>query len=98
MGKNKSSLSPMVSAPADPGLMMSGKQKSDASTVMEAHKILSDPKKMKAVHKHLKTQKKSIKSVSDLINFRNAKYGAQTAPTDGSAPSDSRAVTEAGSK
>lgn len=60
---------------------------SHARTVMEAHEIMNDPDKMKAVHKHLKKKKKAMKSVDDLIKFRNDKYGAK-APTDNDGDED----------
>lgn len=57
--------------------------KNHARTIVEAHEIMQDPKKMKKVKKHLQTQKKAINSVQDLVKFRQAKYGP-----GGSSPSE----------
>lgn len=45
-------------------------------TVIEAHEIMCDPKKMKYVKESLKKEKKAIRSVDDLIAYRNDKFGS----------------------
>ncbi len=47
----------------------------NARTLMKAGEILSDPTKMKGAHKHMKKQKKAMRSVADLIEYRNKKHG-----------------------
>lgn len=47
----------------------------NARTLMKAGEILSDPKKMKGAHKHMKKQKKAMRSVSDLIDYKNKMHG-----------------------
>lgn len=48
---------------------------SNTDAVIRAHDILNDPKKMKGVKKHLKKKKKAMRSVQDLINHRQNKFG-----------------------
>ena len=51
-----------------------------ANTLTKAGEILSDPKKMKMAFGHLKKQKKAMRSVQDLKDFHQAKYGKGNVP------------------
>lgn len=44
-----------------------------ADKIVEAHEIMCDPDKMKLVKKYLKTKKKAMRSIDDLISYRNSK-------------------------
>ncbi len=55
-----------------------------ARTLTRAGEIHNDADKMKKAMKHLKKQKKAIKSVDDIKAYHQAKYGrGGTAPQDG---------------
>lgn len=47
----------------------------DLETIMAAEEIKADPKKMKHVMKHAKSKMASIKSIQDLKDAYEAKYG-----------------------
>ncbi len=51
-----------------------------ARTLTKAGEILSDPKKMKMAFGHIKKQKKAMKSIQDLKDFHQAKYGKGNVP------------------
>ena len=50
--------------------------KNNADKLMDAQEIMSDPEKMKGAMKHIKKKARAIRSVKDLQNFHNDKYGA----------------------
>lgn len=52
----------------------------NARTVKRAHEIMADPVKMKGVKKHIKKEKRAIKSIDDMVKYRNDKYGAKGNP------------------
>lgn len=47
----------------------------DMQTLMDAEDIKSNPEKMKGVMKHMKTHMARIKSIQDLKDAYDAKYG-----------------------
>lgn len=49
--------------------------KGDLESLMHAEEIRKDDKRMHAVHHHAKAKMASIKSISDLRNVYDAKYG-----------------------
>ncbi len=51
-----------------------------ARTLTKAGEILSDPKKMGKAMVHIKKQKKAFKSIQDLKDFHQAKYGKGNVP------------------
>lgn len=53
----------------------SWKHEDDFRTLTNAEDIKKDPERMKHAMKHGKGKMKSIKSVMDLVNYKNAKYG-----------------------
>lgn len=53
----------------------SWKQEDDARTLQRAGEIMCDPERMKGAQKFLKKQKKAIKSITDIVDYRNDKYG-----------------------
>ena len=63
-----------VPAPGDYG-SPEYKAKNDFQDLMRAEEIKQDPDRMDAVHKHAKGQSKAIKSVQDIVAYRNKKYG-----------------------
>lgn len=82
MAKNKvkdvaKEVAPSISGPDD-----EWQAKSHANTIMDAHEIMADPDKMKKVKKHLHAKKKAMKSVQDLMDYRNEKYGGKNADKD----------------
>ncbi len=60
---------------SDPKGMSDWEHEDNARTLMRAGEILQDPKKMKGAHKHMKKQKKAMRSVQDLMEYNNQKYG-----------------------
>lgn len=48
----------------------------NARTLMKAGEIMNDPDKMSGAMKHVRKQKKGIKSIMDMKKFRQQKYGA----------------------
>lgn len=53
-------------------------------TMMEAHKIMGDPEKMKKVHKLAGRHAKAIRSIQDIHDHYNSKYGGKNAMKEGS--------------
>ncbi len=77
MAKSKK-LKPMPGAEAalpSPTSNDDWKHEDNARTLTKAGEILSNPEMMKGAHKHLKKQKKAMRSVHDLIEYRNKKHG-----------------------
>lgn len=52
------------------------KAEDDARTLTRAGEIMCDPKRMKAAKGHIGDQKKAMKSIDDIINYRNEKHGS----------------------
>jgi predicted RND superfamily exporter protein len=73
----KSKAKKSADAPA-PEINRDWEHEDNARTVIRAQEILNDPDKMKGVKKHLKKQKNAIRSVQDIISYRNEKYGAKS--------------------
>lgn len=67
MAKKKESM------PAMPAVDKDWQSEDDARTLMRAHEIHGDEKRMAAAHKHLQKQKKAISSVEDLKKLYAAK-------------------------
>lgn len=61
------------SAPSDP--MNDYEAKDHLDTLMRAEMIKADPEKMKRVHKLAGRHSKAIKSIQDLKDLHNTKYG-----------------------
>lgn len=72
--KNKDGL---TSVPANPAPTNDWEAEGHANDLMRAGEVLTDPDKMKKAMKHLKKKKRAIKSVNDLVKFRNDKFGAK---------------------
>lgn len=60
----------------------SWKHEDDARTLVSAHEIMNDPERMKHVKKHLNKKKNAMKSLSDVIKYRNDKYGGSSPQND----------------
>ena len=46
--------------------------------LINAHQIINDPVKMAAVHKMVGRHQKAMKSIQDIKDYSNAKYGVQS--------------------
>lgn len=51
-----------------------------ANDLLRAGEVMADPEKMALAKKHLRKKKHAMKSVSDLVKFRNDKFGAKPKP------------------
>lgn len=78
MAKAKGGISAGLAVPSAPD--DSWQHEDNARTLMKAGEIMSDPDKMKGAQKHMKKQKRAMKSMDDVIKFRNDKYGAKGNP------------------
>lgn len=67
---------PSVSPSDGPRPLDDFDHQNNADALMKAHEIMGDPAKMKGAMMHIKKKAKAIKSVKDLQNFHQAKYGA----------------------
>jgi hypothetical protein len=48
----------------------------NADALMKAQEIMGDPDKMKGAMIHIKKKAKAIRSIKDITDFHNEKYGA----------------------
>lgn len=63
------------SSPGGPRPLDDWDHKNNADKLMEAHEIMGDPAKMKGAMMHIKKKAKAIRSVKDLQDFHQEKYG-----------------------
>lgn len=80
----KSSNKDVISGPVETPLAEDKwKHERDFGTLSDAEEIKADPERMKYALKHGKKKLKAIRSVTDLINYRNKKYGPKESEMEG---------------
>ena len=67
--------------------------KQHMDTLMKAHEILNNPVHLQAVHKLVGRHEKAIKSIQDIKNYRDQKYGLQSLKNSSKVPSDDEGST-----
>lgn len=65
-----------------PDMDDSWRAEDDLRTLMRAEEIKADPERIKKVHKHTKHHTKVIKSISDLKDTYNMKFGSEAKDGD----------------
>lgn len=78
--KDSKTESPAIAAA--PATDDSWKHEDDARTLQRAGEVMSDPERLKNAQKFLKKQKKAMRSVDDLISYRNSKFGPNSEEHD----------------
>lgn len=84
---------PGASKPVKSGEQDEWETREHLQTIVKAHQIMSDPKKMAHVHKAIGGTVHAFNSLQDLKNYKNNKYGSgagkeKTASTSASIPAD----------